>query len=428
LDPIRKIVNRNRRRAAGALLIAVMAAACETSKSSTPLSPSVAGPIPGVNITAPKMLEPAANARIANDKQPVTLLIENASTNGVRPLTYIFEIAVDAAFTSKVYEREGISPGDGGRTSLRLPDALQSSRTYFWRARAIDGANSGPYAATMGFEVYTPIVIDAPVPVSPAPNSTVSSVRPRVTVTNARRTGPAGTITYLFEIADGDAFTNKVATGAVAEQPNQTGFDSPVDLAFNKVYYWHARAYDATTLGPWSGTLAFATPLAPVVAPPPSGGTPLPPNASDGIDLRSVIIIKGPSGIASWPVGSDITSVDQGNGQLCINHTQLGRWPSVPFFGDAATLVEGNQWVFMQKNGQWYGGAADWYRPGQACKGIDANSIGRDAFYGANEEPLHSWVPQPGELYGLMSTTPARAWPDMKTLDQRTNIVTVRWR
>jgi hypothetical protein len=137
---------------------------------------------------------------------------------------------------------------------------------------------------------------------------------------------------------------------------------------------------------------------------------------------------EGPGNIADRPVGSKITSIDQGSGQLCINHDQLGRWPSVPFFGDPATLVEGNQWVFMQKNGQWYGGAADSYQPGQACKAIDANSIGRDAFYGTNEEPLHSWVPQPGELYGLMSTTPARAWPNMETLDQRTNIVVQRWR
>jgi hypothetical protein len=380
-----------------------------------------------VNISAPKMLEPGANAKIPNDKQPVTLLIENASTTGVRPLSYDFEVAVDANFTTKVYTREGIAPGEGGRTSLRLSDALQSGRTYFWRARADDGANVGPYAAPMGFDVFTPIVIEAPPLVAPAANALLTNVRPRFTVTNARRSGPAGAITYVFEVADGDAFTNKIAMSSVAEQASQTVFDLQVDLAYNKIYFWHVRAYDPTTLGPWSQTLAFTTPPTPAAAPPGSG-TPLPPNASDAIDLRSVIIIKGPGNIADWPVGSKITSIDQGNGQLCINHDQLGRWPSVPFFGDAATLVEGNQWVFMQKNGQWYGGAADWYRPGQACKAIDANSIGRDAFYGSNEEPLHSWVPQPGELYGVLSTTPARAWPDMKTLDQRTNIVLQRWR
>src|SRR5207249_9653019 len=68
-------------------------AACETSKSSNPLSATIAGPIPGVDISAPKLLEPNGE-RIAVDDQPVTLLIENASTNGPRLLTYAMEVAI----------------------------------------------------------------------------------------------------------------------------------------------------------------------------------------------------------------------------------------------------------------------------------------------------------------------------------------------
>ena len=123
--------------------------ACEASKSSTPLSPAVAGPIPGVTISAPKMLEPVSGVKIAVDKQPVTLLIENASTSGVRPLTYSLDIATDANFNNKVFTRDGIQPGDAGRTSLKLPDPLGTGHTYFWRAKAVDGANEGPYANAM---------------------------------------------------------------------------------------------------------------------------------------------------------------------------------------------------------------------------------------------------------------------------------------
>src|SRR5436190_11182366 len=153
--------------AAGVLAASVVLISCESSKSSNPLSPAVAGPIPGVNISAPKMLEPVPGQRIAVDRQPVTLLIENSSTNGVRPLSYAFEIATDAAFNSKVFTRDSIAPGEGGRTSLRLPDALQTGRTYFWRAKALDGANESEYANAASFEIFTPIVIDAPAPVSP---------------------------------------------------------------------------------------------------------------------------------------------------------------------------------------------------------------------------------------------------------------------
>ncbi|PYR25412.1 MAG: hypothetical protein DMF92_20590, partial [Acidobacteria bacterium] len=110
--------------------------ACATSKSSNPLSPTLAGPIPGVNITAPNPVEPAAGARIAVDKQPLTLTVENATTSGVRPLSYVFEVAIDADFNNKVFFRDSLAPGEGGRTSLRLPDALATGRSYYWRSRA----------------------------------------------------------------------------------------------------------------------------------------------------------------------------------------------------------------------------------------------------------------------------------------------------
>src|SRR5438445_6478369 len=204
------------------LLAAVLAlSACEASKSSNPLSPSVAGPIPGVEISAPRMLEPQAGQRISVERQPITLLIENSSSSGVRPLTYTFEIATDAAFNTRVFTRESIAPGEGGRTSLRLPDPLATGRTYFWRVKALDGANESAWANAAQFDIFTPIVIDAPALVSPGINATIDTLRPRFTWTNAVRSGPVGAVTYLIEVADSDAFTNKIAQWSAPEQPNQ---------------------------------------------------------------------------------------------------------------------------------------------------------------------------------------------------------------
>src|SRR5262245_43142583 len=197
--------------------MAFLAGACEATKSSNPLSPNVAGPIPGVEITAPKALEPQSGLRIAVDKQPITLLIENASSNGVRPLTYAFEIATDANFTNKVFSRDKIAPGEGGRTSLRLPDPLATARTYFWRAHAEDGANPGSQSRSTSFDVFTPIVFEPPGLVAPAENSTISGLRPKFTINNAPRSGPVGAITYLIEIGDSDAFTNKIAAWTSGE-------------------------------------------------------------------------------------------------------------------------------------------------------------------------------------------------------------------
>src|SRR3954471_18643171 len=134
--------------ACGLLLLGT--AACETAKSSTPTAPTVAGPIPGVTITAPVMLEPAQGFKFRESEQPIRLVVQNATTSGVRALTYTFEVSGDTGFSSKVFSRSGVAPGDG-KTSVQI-DRLEIGRAYYWRAWAEDGANTGTIA-TAGFEI-----------------------------------------------------------------------------------------------------------------------------------------------------------------------------------------------------------------------------------------------------------------------------------
>ena len=143
-------------------------AGCERTKSANPLSPSLAGPIAGVGISAPKPLAPASAAQIAVEQQPMTLAVENASTNGVRPLSYIFEISTEATFASKLFSQSGVKPGPEGRTALQLPQSLTPERTYYWRVKADDGANASDYSPALNFRVYTPVIILAPVQRDPA--------------------------------------------------------------------------------------------------------------------------------------------------------------------------------------------------------------------------------------------------------------------
>ena len=250
--------------------LAIAAAACDAAKSSNPLSPTVSGPIPGVNISAPKPLEPT-NTKIPVDQQPLTLLAENAGSTGVRPLSYVFEVAADAGFSNMVFAREGVAPGDGGRTSIRLPDRLAPERSYFWRVRAQDGANTGPYSPAASFDVFTPIVIERPELVAPDVNSVGQPLRPTFVVNNSAHSGPVGSLSYLFELADSDSFANK-AFMEVPEQANRTSLTAPQDLAYATVYYWHVRAFDSKTLGPWSVTRAFQTIARPTAPPPGAGG------------------------------------------------------------------------------------------------------------------------------------------------------------
>jgi len=264
---------------AGALAILAVTA-CETSKSSNPLSPSVAGPIPGVSISAPKPLEPGAGWTVESEKQPVTLLIENSSTTGVRPLNYLVEVALDSGFSNKVYSRDGIAPGDGGRTSVRLPEALAADRTYYWRARAQDGANTGPYSSAVSFVVLTPIVLKEPELRAPAPNSRISGRTPTFAFSNIARLGPVGSIYYTVQISLDEAFSRVVAQVEVGEQGGETRATFNGDLDYDTYYYWRVRAWESSKsiVGPWSPTLAFLTALRPVTpTPPPAGGGTPPP-------------------------------------------------------------------------------------------------------------------------------------------------------
>jgi hypothetical protein len=257
-----------------ALAVALAAAGCEQKKSSNPLSPSVAGPIPGVTITTPRLISPAAGTQIETGAQPVTLLLENASTSGQRPLTYVFEIAMDAGFTNKVLTRDGIEPGGNGQTSFRLPDPLASERTYYWRARAEDGANTGPFTAGISFSVYTPVVLGQPGLVSPINDAQVSDRNPTLVVANCGRSGPVGSIVYEMQVSANEAFSQVVDSLEQSEQAGTTRKAVGITLNYGTRYFWRARAWEMTKNmpGPWSNVSSFVTPAAPVVTTPPGGG------------------------------------------------------------------------------------------------------------------------------------------------------------
>ena len=67
--------------------------------------------------------------------------------------------------------------------------------------------------------------------------------------------------------------------GTIRTRPS---FEMPKDLSYSKVYYWHVRASDPTTPGPWSARRRSQVTDPP--APVPSAG------GQDGIDLRGVTV------------------------------------------------------------------------------------------------------------------------------------------
>jgi hypothetical protein len=221
-------------------------------------------------------------------------------------------------------------------------------------------------------------------------------------------------VTYDFQVSASISFATLAASATVAEQPENTSWTPSTDLPAGTLY-WRARASDAVSgaTSPFSNVSSFDR-----------RGI-----GSDGdqLDLSTVTVVLGPQNIATWPIRSTVTDVVAENGTVCIGHTKLDSWPGTIFFDDPAVLVAGNQWMFAFIGGKWYGGAGRWYRPGQACKSTSSDDGFTGTFYMEGAEPLRNYVPRNGDLVGLMSATPNRFWPAMSTLNERTNVVLVRW-
>src|SRR5687768_5107928 len=180
---------------------AVFLSACQVEKSASPLSPAVAGPIEGVVISTPNLLEPGQDWTLRSRDQPLKLLFQNADTSGARPLKYSFDVATDAAFKNIVFARTGVEAGADGVTRFQLPDKIAAG-TYWWRSRAEDGANTGPYSTAKSFVVLAEVVLSPPSPSSPSNGSTISDLTPTFKVKAGNRSGVTADIEYTLQVSN----------------------------------------------------------------------------------------------------------------------------------------------------------------------------------------------------------------------------------
>ncbi|HVL67872.1 MAG TPA: hypothetical protein VM364_11465 [Vicinamibacterales bacterium] len=256
-------------------------AGCEAKKSSNPLSPAVAGPIAGVSITAPQLLEPAQGTRLKDSQQPIRLVIGNSSSTGVRPVAYTFEVSTENSFATKAYARTGVLPGADGRTFV-VVERLDAGRDYYWRVRAEDGANSSEFA-TSNFAILPKPQLDPPAMHQPANNAQIASRRPELIVGVSTRNAAIGNVVYDFQISSDVAFSNIVSAGKRSEAGATTTYAPDGDLAAATTFHWRVRASDGEFTSQWSTVQSFRTPAAPAPGPAP-GPSPGPTNPGGPCD------------------------------------------------------------------------------------------------------------------------------------------------
>ena len=221
--------------------LAAFAAACKTSSPAQPSSTASGG----TSIISPTPVAPANGTTVAYGSLPVKLTAANGTSTSGAPLTYTFEIAYDAGFSSKVTTQSGVAEGSGGQTSTTVPSLL-ANNTYYWHVRADGGSTTGVFSPTYQFKIGGQVTIAAPTPVTPPNGGIITIAGTALTVNNAAKTGPAGPVTYKFDVSSSASFSPILATGTVSEGASTTTFTPSITYTASTTYYWRVTVTDAT--------------------------------------------------------------------------------------------------------------------------------------------------------------------------------------
>jgi hypothetical protein len=145
----------------GICALAATVAACgdDDKKTPTPTTPTPPASTT-VTLTAPATDGPAENEQLQSLRP--TLRIINATSTPTGTRTYEFQISDTSDFSAAsaasfsgafkvVKTQTNVNEGGGGKTEFAVPDDLQPTTRFYWRARARQGTTDGPWSSTASF-------------------------------------------------------------------------------------------------------------------------------------------------------------------------------------------------------------------------------------------------------------------------------------
>jgi hypothetical protein len=384
--------------------------ACSTSTPLQPSSATSAGTASGTitfSSSAPQPVSPADASQLAFAAQPFTLVVANALSTAPDAPTYTFEVATDAGFANIVATKAGVTQAAGAQTSAAI-GGLPASSKLFWRARTVSTGQAGPAGKVRSFTIGAQVVLQTPVPISPAQNG-VATGTAALTVRNVGRTGPAGPISYKFDVADSAAFSHIVFTTTVAEQGGaggQTTAAVTAPLTNNATYFWRVQALDSTNFV----TTAFSSALS---------------FKFTSFDMHQAIIWDNPPDLASWAETATITSIDMSTFILVDHSKRTGpdKWPESGFGGGGIQYTLG---MCFNLSGQWHCSAAIQFWDGRELEaGGLASDVGINWFYDSRWGPMAGHQPAPGELVGIFVAQGNLRDSGNTSVKERSNVVLI---
>ena len=237
--------------------------------------------------TVPTLTSPSAGAQVST--LTPTLTIGNSTDAQGNTITYDIQVSTSSTFGTIAAQTTGLAQGGSGSTSWVVSPNLVTGTTYYWRARAYDGALYSSYAAYQSFSIVSNSAPTTPGLNSPAAAATGVTRTPTLVVNNS--TDPDGnTITYEFQVATTSSFSTIVAQAAgVAQGTGTTSWIVGTQLAYSTTYYWRVRANDGALNSPYAAYRSFTTMsnTAPG-APAPT----LPLNGSRVIDMTPDLVVN----------------------------------------------------------------------------------------------------------------------------------------
>ena len=145
------------------------------------------------------------------------------------------------------------------------------------------------------------------------------------------------------------------------------------------------------------------------------------PNSNEQFNLSKVTWLH--TNVSNWPVTHNLT-VNLGAGTICMEWGGTSTWPTATIRHTAGThniKVNANPWVFVWRNGRWYGGTWEWMAPNGNCKPMRVVEGGH-----IKQPGLIDWDPVSGETYYFMVSSIARG-ANLNKYQARTNVVSVVW-
>lgn len=174
--------------------------------------------------------------------------------------------------------------------------------------------------------------------------------------------------------------------------------------------YWNAQ----------DGAAAPAASTASTAAAPPGGAAPAGGEATGGGDAASgaSFSLGGVhwlhANVSGWAQTATLSGVNISGGSITLKYNKAKVWPAVGG-------LNANPWIFVNRDGKWYGATWGWLRHGQTTKAV--SSVRGDHI---KKAPLNNFTPVSGETYGFMVSGLARD-KGTRNVSERSNVVMVRW-